>query len=365
MPSLFSLFRRRAVPPPPASVPDLAMATLSLPAGTPPSPAQSLSRMLDRLRLYLPVPAPAVPAPGVSSVSVQQRPVGIGNWRGTERRGPLAEIALKGGRLDAVVRFQLWAATMEDADALIATLHGDILADTSQLWGEGFLRLELADTSTAEFIGGAVNAWRVTTDYRILYEYHYHDLDGAESIIARIPIHSDPEERDSAERETTLINDWLRRWDDLQAEPLEVAADVAGKVTIHGLASLAHRPPDWPGGMVTLARLQRNTSAPLTVYPSLADFLSAVTRKANPDLHAQTVFPSLADFLAAFTSAGDAFELGDWDEDGTPDSYEPGALTFDPPITLSNSNDLLRLSYQDTAFDSKAVVYLRASVGHP
>ncbi len=370
MPPLFSMFRRRPAPPPHEDIARLPIAAerdpahtrLSLVAHSAPSPGQILSNMLDILRGYLPSPVPSLPAPSLSTVSVKQRPVGIGNWRGTERRGPLAEISLKGGRLDTVVRFQLWADTVSSADNIVSTLHNDLLTDSGQLRTDGFLRLELIETSPAEFIGSSINAWRKTTDYKILYEYHYHDLDGAESIIARIPIHSDPEQRGSAERETTLVTDELSRWDDLQAPSLDVSATVKAKVHIYGLASLAYHPSPWVGNPVTLARLQRNISTPPTTYPTLTEFHAAVTREVNPDLHAQIVFPSLADFLATFDSAGDSFGLGDWDENGTPDTYEPGALAFDPPLILDGSNDLLRVSYQGAAFDSKAVIYLRASV---
>jgi len=370
MPSLFSMFRRRSEPPPLEDIARLAipaesgpeLTSLSLTTNSAPSPAQILSDMLDILRNYLPSPEPSLPTPGVSTVSVKQRPVGIGNWRGTERRGPLAEISLKGGRLDTVVRFQLWANTVSGADGIIDTLHSDLLTDSSQLWINGFLRLESIETSPAEFIGGSINAWRKTTDYKILYEYHYSDLDGAESIIARIPIHSDPEERDSPERETTLVTDELSRWDDLRTPSLDVSATAKTKIRIYGFASLAYLPSPWPGNPVIVARLQRNVSTPPTSYPTLAEFHAAVTRKVNPNLHAQIIFPSLSDFLAAFDSAGDSFGLGDWDENGTPDTYEPGALEFDPPLVLDSSNDLLRVSYQGAAFDSKAVVYLRASV---
>lgn len=372
MPSLFSMFRRRSGPPPHedvAPIPilaesdsDSALTPLSFTANSAPSPAQILSDMLDILRNYLPPPEPSLPTPGISSISVKQRPVGIGNWRGTERRGPLAEISLKGGRLDTVVRFQLWADTVSSVDGIMNTLHNDLLTDSSQLWVNGFLRLELIETSSAEFIGGSTNAWRKTTDYKILYEYHYHDLDGAESIIARIPIHSDPEERNSAERETTQVTDELSRWDDLQAPSLTVSATAKTRVRIYGLASLAYLPSSWPGNPVTVARLQRNASAPPTTYPTLAEFHAAVTQQVNPSLHAQVVFPSVSDFMAAFDSAGDSFGLGDWDENGTPDTYKPGALEFDPPLILESSNDFIRISYQGVAFDSKAVVYLRASI---
>jgi hypothetical protein len=370
--SLFSMFRHRTDPPLVITakatnnnitsdfVPRSRLITMHHSA---PSIAQVLTNMLDALRVYLPAAAPPLPDPGISVVNVKERSVGIGNWRGIEQRGAIGEIALKGGRLDAVARFQLWGASVGDVDSMVDTLHSDLLDNATSLWNDGFLRLDLNDSAPAEFIGGTTNAWRRTSEVKVLYEYHYQDLDGAESLIARIPIYTDPEEADSPERETTIVSDELVRWDNLQAGQLVVSATARTPVRVFGLASLAYRPAAWSGNTVTLARLQRTNTDPPTAYPSLADFLSAVSDGAAPDRHAQVVFSSLDDFLAAFDSAGDPIELGDWDEDGVMDSYEPGVIRFDSPITLHNSNDTLSVTYQDSAFDTQAVVYLRIGVG--
>ncbi len=363
-----SMFRQRPVPPPHEDIARQPTATYPLLAplspitNSPPSPGQILNNMLDILHQYLPSSGPSVPAASLSTLSVRQRPTGVDNWCDTGHHEPFAEINLKGGRLDIVVRFQLWADTVGGADNIVNILHNDLLTNSGQLRIDGFLRLDSTTTSPAEFIGGSINAWRKITDYKILYEYHYHDLDGTESIITHIPINTDPEQHGSPERDTTLVTDQLNRWDDLQTPPLDVSATVKTKIHIYGLSSLACRPPSWPGNSVTVARLRRNISTPPTTYSTLSEFHAAVTREVNPDRHAQVVFPSLAGFLAVFDSAGDPFALGHWDENTTPDMYRPGTLKFDPPLILDGSNDLLRVSYQDTAFDSKAVVYLRASI---
>jgi hypothetical protein len=370
---IFSLFRPRDQPPedevpsdepvpadePTASAPEDAL-TEPLPANRAASPEQALAIMLQGLGAFLPEDdgGDGLPAPSVSVVRVRERAVGLGNRRGTERRGPFATVELKGGRLDAVVRFQVWGDDASAADEAIAALQGGILGARDPLWTAGYLRVSAVGTSQAEQ-GASPDAWRRSADYEVLYEFHYQDAGDAESIIARIPIHSDPEEGDSLLRETTTVTDEMVRWDDEGAAALEVAAPLGTAVSVNGLASLAYLPLGWTGAQVTLARLERGSAAPPTSYPTLAEFLAAVTDAEDPDRHAQVTFASVADLLGAFTSAGDPIELGDWDEDGTLDAYEPGSLAFDPPVRLERSRDLMRLSYGEAAFDAAAVVYLR------
>lgn len=318
--------------------------------------------MLSVLASHLPpAPAPPIPPPNVSVVSLTERLVGLGNHRGIEARGPFAVVALKGGRLDARVRFQLWAATPGEVDTATDALHGRLLAARNDLWSGGFLRVAAEETCQAEHIL-AQGAWRKTTNYKVLYEFRYEDTDGAESIIARIPIHSDPEVRNSMQRETTVITDEMARWDDQEAPALEVGASVRSSVRVTGIAVLAYLPAGWTGNRVTLARLSRVSTDPPTAYPKLADFHTAVTHPKAPDRHAQVTFASVADFLAVLQPAGDPIALGDWDEDGTPDLYRPASAAFLPPIRLETGEDFIRLSYQDSTLDAKAVVYLRAQV---
>lgn len=373
MSSFFSFLRPEAEPPgeepptelTPGEIPKLpapeAATAAALTTNSAPALDQVLTDMLAVLNNYLPAPAPPLPAPNVSVTSLAERPLAIGNHRGTERRGPFAVVALKGGRLDAVVRFQLWGNDPDEVNIAIETLHGRLLAARDELWAAGFLRFAAEATSLAEHMA-TLEAWYKTTNYKILYEFHYQDTDGAESIITRIPIHSDPEERDSLQRETTVVTDEMVRWDNEEAQPLEVTASVRASVRVTGLAILAYLPPSWTGNQITLARLDRESTDPPTTYLTLAEFHTAVTDPVNPDHHAQVTFASPVDFLAEFAPIGDPLELGDWDEDGRPDEYQPGALVFDPPIRLERGDDLIRLSYQDAAFDTPAVVYLRVGI---
>jgi hypothetical protein len=329
-------------------------------SGGAPSPDVVLTTLLGVLQVYIPPADVSLPAAGVTAVSVQERILGLGNQRGTERRGNFAAVALKGGRLEGTARFELWGDTPGAVDGRVNQLQGALLAARDTLWSAGFLKLAAAGASSAKHLQPP-NAWRRSVNYTFLYEYHYQDSDGAESLLARIPIHSDLEERDSLVRETGVVTDRMIRWDDLTAPALEFAASATAGLRIDGLASLATLPAGWTGQAVTLERLRRSAPGAPTAYPDLPTFLAAVNDPVTPDRHAQVSFLTVAAFLAAFSNAGTPLELGDWDEDGTPDLYEPKSLAFTPPLQLASADDLFRLSYQDTALDAKAVIYLRTS----
>lgn len=329
-------------------------------SGGAPSLAMVLNTLLGVLQGHIPPAGGALPPAGVSAVSVQERTLGLGNQRGSERRGNFAAVVLKGGRLQGTARFELWGSSPAEVDSRVNLLQGGLLAARDALWSAGFLKLAAAGASSAEHLQPP-NAWRRSVDYGFLYEYHYQDSDGAESLLARIPIHSDLEELGSLVRETGVVTDRMIRWDDLSAPALEFAASATAGLRIDGLASLATLPGGWSGQAVTLARLRRSAAGTPTAYPDLPTFLAAVNHPVTPDRHAQVIFPTVAAFLAAFSNAGAALELGDWDEDGTPDLYEPKSLAFTPPLQLAATDDLFRLSYQDAALDAKAVIYLRTS----
>jgi hypothetical protein len=305
--------------------------------------------MLAALEEYL----QDLPDPSVSVTSVTERALAVGNRRGMERRGPFAVAALRGGRLDAVVSFRFQASTPDAVDAAVEELQKRLLDARDDLWNCGFLRIAAEGTSLAEQVSPP-DSWRKTADYRVLYEFRYSDTDGAEGIIARIPIHSDLEVRDSLPRETTVVTDEIVRWGDGETPVLEVAGTTRLGVRVTGLAVLAHLPAGWTGNQVTLVRLDRRSGQLPTIYPTLDAFHAAVTHPANPDRHARVEFGSVADFLSEFEPAGDPIRLGD-------DEYQPATLVFDPPIRLETNDDLIQISVQDAAF-APAVVYLRAAV---
>lgn len=326
--------------------------------GSPPLD-QVITAMLGRLDDYLPPSALPLPEPSVSVVSMNERAVGLGNRMGSETRGSFAVVALKGIRLDSLVRFQLWAGGPAQAETAMTNLNSQLMADRDALWAAGFLRLMLEATPPADYVPAPVDAWRKQADYRILYEFHYQDTDGAESLIARIPIHSDSEVRNSLQRETTVVTDEMIRWDN-EATPVLV---VRGRFDVGGLSALAFVPGMAPSGAVTITRtFDGATGAPAT-HATLTDFLAAVAGPNPPDRHAQVTFASLGDFLAAFSVSGDPVTLGDWDADGVPDGYQARALTLEPAIQLPGVADRLEVTYQASAFDQVAVVYLRTTRG--
>lgn len=365
---MFSFWRRRrdTSAMPPAAVSALAetprtTSTLMAPVLTMssnPTLDQALTVMMDALDDYLPPPSPPLPNPGMSMASLSERAVGLGSRRGTETRGQFAAVALKGMRLDAQVQYQLWGAGPVEAEAAMADLNARLMADREVLWTAGFLRLTLDNSSAAEHVP-SISAWRKQADYKVLYEYRYQDSDGAESLIARIPIHSDPEERNSLQRETTVVTDEMVRWDN-EAAPTLV---LRGRFGVGGLSMLAYVPSPAPSGAVTLMRTFDGAIGPPAAHPTLAAFIAAVSGDAPSQRHAAIAFASLDDFITAFNVVGDPVELGDWDLNGVSDSYQARVLDFASSIRLPNVTDRLEIAYQGGAFDQVAVVYLRVRKG--
>jgi hypothetical protein len=156
----------------------------------------------------------------------------------------------------------------------------------------------------------------------VLYEFHYYDAEDAESLITRILIHNDPEEGDSLQRETTVVTDEMVRWDNESAPPLVVR----GRLSIERLVILDYLPDPAPTRGVTITRTFNGATGSPTMYPTLDDFLSAASDLTAPDRHARLAYTTLSDFLEDFTDAGETIPLGDWDEDGVADQYQPRAL---------------------------------------
>ncbi|UCG26255.1 MAG: hypothetical protein JSW55_09825 [Chloroflexota bacterium] len=317
------------------------------------SPEEALGKMLDELRAILDdIVPPPLPNSRVSVTSVMELPLAIGNQRGAERLGSFASITLKGGRLDALVRFELWADSPAAVDDAVDTLHGALLAANDDLFAHGFLRITAEGTTLSEHVT-AVDAWRKSASYRILYEFHFEDSDGAESLIARIPIDIDAE----TDQEFTLVTDEMVRWDNEVAPALVVR----GRHTIGVLTALVFAPGPPPSSPITLTRTNDSATGPPTPFATLAEFVAAITDPLAPNRHGQVIFPTLTEFLAQFTAVGNPVFLGDWNDDQTLDSYQASLLSFDPLIQLPGAADRLELVYQDDAFDQIAVVYLRAT----
>lgn len=316
-----------------------------------PSTDEVIEELLDTLRSYLPPPIGSLPDPGISFTKVEEKPTGLGNHVGQEPLGQFS-IVLKGGRLDAVVRFQLWANTPNNVDQAIDDLHGRLLDEKKILLNAGFLRFVSNGSSLAEHIP-SLNAWRRTADYKVLYEFKYTDADGAQSLITRIPIGILTDSDD----ESTLVTDEMVRWDNEGISTLSIR----GNFRVVRLSLLAFVPGATPSDQITLTRTFDDATGTPSIFTTLPEFVTAVTELNAANRHAQITFVTLGDFLTALTAVGDPVTLGDWNTDNLPDSYQAYVLDFEPALLLSNFADRLELSYQGTAFDQVAVLYIQAT----
>lgn len=312
--------------------------------------------MLAVLTTRLPATPPAMPDPNVTLEHVAEKAAGLGTHIGTERTEALGELPLRGGRLDARVRFQLWAASPGDVDAAMLSLHETLLDDSQDLFAAGFLRFAADGTTLAEHVA-TIPAWRKTSSYTVLYEYRYTDDDAADSLIARIPVRTEHGEEAAPTSETQTLTDELVRWDEEAAPPLVVR----GPATIDHLSALAWVPGATPGGTVTF---RRTSGGAPTAFADLDTFLAATTG-ADPTHTDAEVLLAPAGALAALGTPVPGPSLGDWDTDGTVDAYTGRDRRLDPPIVLASAADRFEIRYTPPAgpapgLDQTAVVYLRA-----
>jgi hypothetical protein len=392
-----------------------------------------LSRTLDAMLkvlagylvppLLLPPPPPPLPAPSVLLASVVERSVGLGSRVGTDVRGPFSVAALKGLRVEAVVRFEIWAHAPVDVGLAIEDLIKHLLGDRELLRTQGFLRVALKSAGPSENVF-AEEAWRQNVEFEVLFEFPYVDSDGAEGLIARIPIDMVGEFNES-----TTVVDEMARWDDETAQPLVLR----GPLGIGALSALAFISGTSPSGTVRITRTFDGANGAPTNHPTLTSFVAAVGGNNPAQSHAQVTFASLKKFLAALASfkitdeslAGmktdlvstsvldtllgikdqevggeDEFvslleatigpvdtaifrsvilkraatstpvTMGDWDKNGIPDKYESLQFRVKPSIQLTLVTERFEIAYQDINFeeskmklDKVAILYLRATRG--
>lgn len=418
---------RPRVPPltlgPPLSIPAPMMTS-------DPSPiSRSLTAMLKVLGRYVlppflqPPPPSALPPASVLLASVVERTVGLGSRVGTDTRGPFSVAALKGLRVEAVVRYEVWGHTSAEVGPFVEDLIKHLLGDRELLRAEGFLRLTLKSAGASENIF-AEDAFRQHVEFDVLFEFPYVDSDDAESLIARIPINLSEEFN-----EATTVTDEMVRWDDEPAPPPLPPSTpplvLRGVSDVGLLSALAFIPGTAPTGKVTLTRTFDGAAGLPTVHPNLSNFLAAVTDPNSPERHAQFTFGTLSDFLAAFDAsfkitnqslanlktdnvpdavleklqnikereitgktqfvellkitiglqptidfqalilkhAARPFSLGNWNNDNLPDEYQSLALTISPAIKLPGAVDRFEITYETPVFDQVGVVYLRATRG--
>jgi hypothetical protein len=383
--------------------------------------SKTLAAMLKVLEKYvkpplLAPPPPPLPAHTVLLESVIERTVGLGDRVGTEVRGPFSVAALKGMRVEAVVRYEVWGLTPADVGQAIADLVLKLLGDREAIRTDGFLRIALKSTNPSENVF-AEDAYRQNVAFEVLFEFPYVDTDDAESLIARIPIAIDSEINES-----TTVVDEMARWDN----ELAPALALRGPLSIGRISALAFVAGPNPTGTVTVTRTFDGASGLPASHPTLAAFVATVSGTTPAQNHAEVTFPSLFAFLRAIASfkiteeslslmqsdgvppavltglegiqdqevgGEDAFvsllvatigpadtaafqtiilkhsatseptDLGDWDENDTADKYESRQFLVTPSIELPRVTDRLEIAYQHLQLDQVAVVYLRAASG--
>lgn len=411
------------VPPPSIPVPMMN--------GDPTPLSNSLVAMLAVLKGYAPTfvepppppgppPPPALPPAAVFLTSVVERTVGLGSRVGTDTRGPFSVAALRGLRVEAVVRYEIWRRTPAEVGQAVGDLITNLLGDRDALRVEGFLRVSLKNTGSSENVFSE-EAWRQNVEFDVLFEFPYRDSDGAESLIARIPIDMTGEFN-----ETTTVVDEMTRWDQENAFPLALR----GPLNIGALTALAFIAGLAPTGQVTITRTFDDAPGPPTNHPTLPSFLAAVTGDNPAQRHANVTFVSTVEFLkavASFKITDEALDgmrtdptlpaitpgvlaalqgikdqevggedefvsrliatigapdtatfrskilkhaatlktmiLGDWDENSVPDEYESVQFRINPSLRLTGAVDRFEVTFEHPAFDKVAVVYLRATRG--
>jgi hypothetical protein len=391
-----------------------------------PSPlSNALDAMLDVLDDFVPpLPQPPPPSPlppsNVVLASVIERTVGLGSRVGTDVRGPFMVAALKGIRVEAVARYEVWTATPAEVGQAIEDLIKNLLGAREQLRTKGFLRVALKSVGTSENVF-AEDAWRQNVDFDVLFEFPYLDADDADSIIARIPINMIGEFNES-----TLVVDQMARWDNESAPALQLR----GPFSIGGLSALAFAGTQATGTVRVTRTFDGANGAP-TSHPTLNAFVAAVGGETPAERHAEVTFASLSEFLSALASfkvtdealagmAADGVDptvvdalkaikdkevggedefvalleatigvpdttnfkaeilknaatskpvtMGDWDKNNIPDEYQSQQFRVEPSIQLVGVSDRFEITYVDPnfdpiKFDNVAVLYLRATRG--
>ena len=342
----------------------------------------AVDAMLMRLDTFRPPgvqpdPPPDPPAPAHPSTLVLleavERPVGVGNWQGNVERGPVAVLGVRGGRVEARVRFDLRAA--DAAAAAEATLLLQQRIRNARL-GAGmrdFLVLEPAGSDPAQLISDE-EGWRQTVEYRALFEYRYEDPEGAGSVIVRIPVDVRGEHHEDA-----VVTRDVARWDREGAAPLVVR----GPRTVGTLTLLSHAGTGLPAGTVTLLRTHAGAQGPPEDHAGPGGFRDALRAGGR---HDRLEFASLDAFVAAFTSAGADVRLSGLEEDPVTHGPLPAdfaALEPGPALgealaaaRLADAGERFEVAYRDPdpapgeaedrfPGDSTAMMYLRAGRGFP
>ncbi len=256
--------------------------------------------------------------------------------------------------MQAVVRFELWGPSAAAVEADTLTLMASIGAQEVALRAAGFLKIDQESAAPAEFIAG-LNTWRKAIEYALLFEYSYEDTDGADSLIAHIPVDLGLDAV-SLPEEGMVLKDHMVRWDTEAAPTLRLTGPAAPR-SISALSFVAGAAPT---GQVIITRTSEGAPGLPLDHVSFADFLDAITDPAVSPAHDRFTFASVTTWLAEFSSAGDAIELGDWNTDAVTDAYDASILTFPVPVALADASQRLEIAFENPAFDRSAVLYMQA-----
>jgi hypothetical protein len=316
-------------------------AALAIEGTTPPIDLQPyVNEMLALLSPYLPANFPGMPPNSLSLTELRHRSLGLGGRRGIFTLGGMDAGELRGGWLEGVVRFDLWANDLGALNNQVAVLQSQLLADSPALRQSRLLQLRHA--GTAEHLSDDLATLRKSLDYSVLYEYHYMDTDGAAGLIARVPIHSDVDAIPGSE-ETTEVTDWMVLWSEHEAPVLEVSLAHHDQVTLRRLLIAAYLPGADPPGTVT-QEVRLNGGTVSTDFDSLSTFLNNFQLQTEPLTLVYPPFP---------LEPGETQELH---------PYQVGELRFATPITLKGGSDLFRIRFSTRSFPpgDLSQIYLRA-----
>jgi hypothetical protein len=311
----------------------------------------AVQKLLTKLREYLPPPGAQLPTPSVSLVRLQEKQLGLGQYRALEAREHFP-LATKGLRLATTARFQLWAATSDAVEALVRGLIDAVLADRDGLVSEGFLELSLRDVTVSEVIQ-AGQPWRQIADFDLLYEFHSESTDDAGGLIARIPAELRPG------LGSLVITGDVVVWDETGAATLALHG---GGGAISGLSALVFAPGTLPTDAVTLLRTFEQAGGAPTTFATLDSFLAAVSGTNPASTHA-SFSAALPDFLNALGPAGAPVPFVD--EDGNTRLFPTRFKAFPQPLVLPSRDDRLDVTFAGAALQPNQLLYLRALRGQP
>ena len=313
-----------------------------------PTPSVVLNAMLTALHPFVPAPIPGLPSPSLTVAKAEMRSSGIGNYIGTSPHGSIAATELHATRLQAVARFAVWGYAASDVEDGVTVLNAQIFEKRKDLAAQGFLKLSF-DGSTPSEQTKDTTAWRRFADYDLLYEFPYDDDGGAEGLILPIASQDTPT---GAKWSTTAD---FGRWDDVDAPTFSLR----GPAIFTELAALKFFAAAAPTGIVTITRTFDGAPAPADAG-DLATFIAQTTASPAPERNVFVSFASVSDLIAQLVADGAPIAMGDRNNDGTTDVYQPSHLVFPAPLVLASVADRLELSYANAKFDQIAVVYLRA-----